>query len=81
MGDGGDLSMHEQGFERGREEQWRRCLVYDASLYKHSWSDDTDRSPSPPVTPQSAPHHCKQHQQLSFSGHQTLSLTLLLTSR
>ena len=40
MGDGGDLSMHEQGFERGREEQWRRCLVYDASLYKHSWSDE-----------------------------------------
>lgn len=31
----GDLSMHEQAM---REDE----LVYDASQYKHSWSDDTD---------------------------------------
>lgn len=31
----GDLSMHEQAMKGDR-------LVYDASQYKHSWSNDTD---------------------------------------
>lgn len=41
--------MHEQRVRDGAKE----ALVYDASLYKHSWSDDTDNRTLFPVTPDS----------------------------
>uniref|UniRef100_A0A9J8B6W9 Forkhead box P2 n=1 Tax=Cyprinus carpio carpio TaxID=630221 RepID=A0A9J8B6W9_CYPCA len=41
--------MHERRVRDGAKE----ALVYDASLYKHSWSDDTDNSTLFPVTPDS----------------------------
>ncbi|XP_043093813.1 forkhead box protein P2 isoform X1 [Puntigrus tetrazona] len=41
--------MHERRVRDGAKE----ALVYDASLYKHSWSDDTDNRTLFPVTPDS----------------------------
>ncbi|XP_067283341.1 forkhead box protein P2 isoform X1 [Pseudorasbora parva] len=41
--------MHERRVRDGAKE----TLVYDASLYKHSWSDDTDNRTLFPVTPDS----------------------------